>query len=73
MVVQGYDIKQNIYFQDNHSAIKMEKNGKKLCTRNFSHIGIRYFFSKDRIKINKISIAYCSIEQVLAFFLLKPY
>ena len=26
---QGYDIKQNILFQDNQSAIKMEKNGKK--------------------------------------------
>ena len=32
MRAQGYDIKQNILFQDNQSAINMEKNRKKSCT-----------------------------------------
>ena len=31
---QGYDINQNILFQDNQNAVKMEKNGKKACTGN---------------------------------------
>ena len=58
-------------FQDNKSAIKMEKNGKKLCTGKSRHIDIRYFFAKDRVESNKISIAYCSTEHMLTDFLTK--
>ena len=41
MGAQGYDIKQNILFQDNQSTLNMEKNGKKFCTDNYRHIDIR--------------------------------
>ena len=41
MGAQGYDIKQNILVQDNQSAIKIEKNGKKSNTGNSRHIDIR--------------------------------
>ena len=53
---QGYDINRNILFQYNHSAIKMEKNGKKLCTGNSRHIDISYFFDKDSIESKNMSI-----------------
>ena len=66
MGAQGYDIRQNILFQDNQSAIKMEKNGKKSCTGHSRHIDIRYFFTKGRVESNKMSIAYCSTEHMLA-------
>ena len=46
MGAKGYDIKQNILFQDNQSEMKMEKNGRKSCTGNSRHIYIRYFFAK---------------------------
>ena len=49
----------------------MEKNGKKLCIGKSRHIDIRYFFDKEKIEINKISIAYCSTEHMLAYFLTK--
>ena len=71
MGAQGYDIKQNIFFQVNHSAIKTEKNGKKSCTGNSRHIYIRYFFAKDRIERKKMSISYCSTEHMLADFFIK--
>ena len=71
MVEQGYDIKQNILFQDNQSAIKMEKKGKKSCTGNSRHIDIHYLFAKNRIERNKISIAYCSTEHMLIDFSTK--
>ena len=61
MVSQGYHINQNIFFQDNKSVIKIEKNGKKLFTDNSSHNDIRYLFSKYRVESKTISIAYCSI------------
>ena len=41
MGAQGYDIKQKILFQDNQSAINMEKNRKKLFTGKSRHIDIR--------------------------------
>ena len=31
---QGYDIKDNIVYQDNQSSMKLENNGKTSCTKN---------------------------------------
>ena len=59
-------------FQDNKSAIKMDKNGKKLCTGKSRHIDIRYFFVKERFEIKKMSITYCSTEHMLSDFFNKP-
>ena len=38
---QGYIIKNNILYQNNQSAIKLEKNGRNSCTGNSRHIAIR--------------------------------
>lgn len=43
---QGYGIKENVIYQDNQSAMLMEKNGRTSCTGNSRHINIRYFLSK---------------------------
>ena len=40
---QGYNIKNKILYQDNQSAIKMEKNGRNSCTGNSRHIDVRFF------------------------------
>ena len=40
---QGYGIKNNVIYQDNQSAMLMEKNGRNSCTGNSRHINIRYF------------------------------
>ena len=42
MGAKVYDIKKNILLQDNHSAINMEKNGKKSCNGKYRHIDIRF-------------------------------
>ena len=41
---QGYFINENIYYQDNESALKIEKNGRKSMGQKSKHIDIRYFF-----------------------------
>jgi hypothetical protein len=41
---QGYNIKRKVLYQDNQSAMRMEHNGRNLCTGNSRHISIRYFF-----------------------------
>ena len=51
---QGYSIEENIFYQDNQSAIQFEENGRKSCGPSSRHIVIRYFFIKDRIDLENI-------------------
>ena len=68
MSAQGYGIENNVIYQDNQSAIRMEKNGRNSCTGKSIHIHIRYFFVKNRIKIGEIKVEYCSTHLMLAGF-----
>ena len=70
--MQGYEIKHNIVYQDNQSAIRMEKNGRNSCTGNSRHIDIRYFFVKDRVDKKELEIKYCPTYMMLADFFTKP-
>ena len=69
---QGHTIEDNVFAQDNQSAMKLEQNGRKYCGQKSRHIDIRYFFTKDRIETDNITIRYCPTEQMLADFLTKP-
>ena len=69
---QGYEVKENIIYQDNQSAMKMEKNGRNSCTGNSRHVSIRYFFVKDRVEKGEVSIVYCPTENMLADYFTKP-
>jgi len=69
---QGYEIRENTFYQDNQSAMKLEKNGRASCGQKSRHIDIRYFFMKDRIETEGIEIMYCPTEQMLADFFTKP-
>ena len=69
---QGYSLQKSILYQDNQSAIKMEKNGRNSCTGNSRHISIRYFFVKDRVNKGEFTIEYCPTEWMIADFFTKP-
>ena len=69
---QGYNIKKKTLYQDNQSAIKMERNGRNSCTGNSRHIDIRYFFVHDRVKTGQIEVIYCPTERMVADFFTKP-
>ena len=69
---QGYKLESNIFSQDNQSAIKLEKNGRASAGQKSRHIHIRYFFVKDRVKIENIDIVHCPTEEMLADFFTKP-
>jgi hypothetical protein len=47
MEAQGYKIQDNLLFQDNKSAILLEKNSKASSSTRMKHINIRYFFITD--------------------------
>ena len=69
---QGYDVDNNIMFQDNQSAIRLETNGRNSCTGNSRHIDIRYFFVKDRVDKGEVKIEYCNTDDMIADFFTKP-
>ena len=69
---QGYNIDRKLLYQDNQSAIRLEKNGRNSCTGNSRHIDIRYFFVKDRVDSGNMEIQYCPTEEMLADFFSKP-
>ena len=41
---QGYPIKDSVVYQDNQSAMLLEKNGRASSSKRTRHINIRYFF-----------------------------
>ena len=68
---QGYEVKDNIIFQDNQSAIRLETNGRNSCTGNSRHIDIRYFFVKDWVDKGEFRIEYCNSDNMIADFFTK--
>lgn len=72
LMAQGFDITDNVIFQDNQSAMLLEKNGRASSGRRTRHINIRYFFVTDRVKNGEVRIAYCPTGEMVADFFTKP-
>ena len=53
---QGYMIHDILIYQDNQSAIRLDKNGRWLISKRTRHINIRYYFITDRIIKQKKSV-----------------
>ena len=69
---QGYKIEKNILYQDNKSAILMERNGRNSCTGNSRHINVRYFWIKDRVDNKEVKVEYMPMKLMLADYFTKP-
>ena len=69
---QGCDVSESIVYQDNQSAILLEKNGKASSSKRTRHINIRYFFVTDRVANGEVSIEYCPTKEMLADYFTKP-
>ena len=72
MEAQGYGIQENIVFQDNQSAILLEKNGKASSTKRTKHINIRYYFVTDRINKKELTVEWCPTGDMIGDFMTKP-
>ena len=69
---QGYEIKENILYQDNQSTLKLLENGKRSsgkCTRALS---IRYFFLHDQAEKGHLKFGYCPTDEMLGDYNTKP-
>ena len=72
MEAQGYKLMNNILYQDNQSTIRILNNGRNSCTGNYRHVHIRYFFVKDRVDKDEVTVKYCPTHLMLADFFTKP-
>jgi hypothetical protein len=73
MEAQGYQVQDNVLFQDNKSAILLEKNGKASSSKRTKHINIRYFFITDRVKKKgDVSLVWCPTGDMIGNFVTKP-
>ena len=72
MESQGCPIDTNLLYQNNKSAILLERNGRKSAGRRSRAINIRYFFATDQDKKGKIMIEYCPTDDMIGEFMTKP-
>ena len=70
LLEQGYFYK-NLLYQDHQSAMKMENKGRNSCTGISRHIDIIYFFIKDQVDKDELSIEYCPTLLMVPDFFTK--
>ena len=69
---QGYPSDQTILYQDNTSAILLERNGRSSSGKQTRHINIRYYFIKDRIDSGDLEVQHCPTNDLIADYMSKP-
>ena len=72
MEEQGYNVTDNVIYQDNQSAMLLERNGHKSSGKKTRHLDIRYYFITDQIGQEKIRVQYCPTDEMVADFFTKP-
>ena len=71
LLSQGYDVTDNVVYQDNQSAILLEKNAKALSGKQTKHIDVQYFFVKDQVDKGNVQIEWCPTKEMIADFFTK--
>ena len=69
---QGYEVRENILYQDNKSTILLLNNGKASSGKRTRAINTRYFFLHDQQKKGNIEVKYCPTGEMIGDFMTKP-
>ncbi len=72
ILAQGIKVTDNILYQDNKSAILLEKNGWASSSKQMKHIEIWYYYVADCIAKGDLSVVWCPTNKMIADFLTKP-
>jgi hypothetical protein len=72
LIGQGFTVNDSVLYQDNKSAMLLEKNGRMSSGKRTKHINVRYFFVKDRVDSKEISIKHCPTGEMMADYFTKP-
>ena len=70
---QGFDVHDNIVYQDNQSTLLLSNNRRHSSGKKTRHIEIRYYFITDHVKHNNICLEYCPMEAMISDFLQNLY
>jgi hypothetical protein len=60
-----------VVYQDNMSALSLEKNGRVSSSKRIKHIKAKYFLIKDSYGAGKIDIKFCPTDKMWADVLTK--
>ena len=66
---QGYKAADSVVYQDNQSAILLEKNGRASSSKRTRNIEIRYSFVTDQVAASEVA---CPTADMVADFFTKP-
>ena len=69
---QGYGQSSTVVYQDNLSAMLLEKNGKMSSTKRIKHIHSQYFLIHERWSRGEIDIRHCPTDEMVADYFSKP-
>ena len=72
MEAQGCIVEDIYVYQDNQSAMLLERNGMKSVGKGTRHIKIKYFLVTEKIKNDEMKIIYCPTKAMVADFYTKP-
>jgi hypothetical protein len=72
LIAQGINIPDTVVYQDNQSAILLERNGQKSSGKRTRHLNIRYYYVTDCVSNKELRIEYCPTTEMLADILTKP-
>ena len=64
-------IHNNVIYQDNQSAIELEKNGRQSSSKSKRHINIRHYFIADRIVNQDTSVEFCPTFDMIGDYFTK--
>ena len=70
--VQGLEVKINIVYQKNQSALRLEKNGKGSSNKRARYISIYLFIVTDHMTAVELNVNYCPTELMVVDFYTKP-
>ena len=68
---QGCMIHNNVIYQDNQSAIKLDNNGRRSISKRTRHINIRYYFITYRILNQEALVEFCPALDVIGDYFTK--
>ena len=69
---KGYNVFENIVYQDNKIAILLENNGKASSSKRTKHINTRYYLVTYRIEKYELSLECCPTTDMIGYFMTKP-
>ena len=69
---QDFEVKDCVVYQDNKSAILLEKNGRLSAGKRTRHLDIKLFYIVDHVQKGMIRIECCPTDLMVADYGSKP-